>query len=140
VERQAHVIEARGRNQPKASRHPGLDDDQSPVPGQRDHDPLAAAVHPIDARRGDAPAELVGVTALDQGRVVHRDRTQRPPDRAGRSPRTIVSTSGNSGIGAQSPIDTPGHSKAGPRISHGCSNFIRFPLNPSIFLMVLDKS
>ena len=104
LERQAHVVGSIGRDQPKPSRHPGLDDDQSPVVRPARSRPTCPAARPARHRAPRHPAgELLGrrTPGAGTGRAPRPPRSSCPTS-AGRSPRTIVSTSGNSGIAALS--------------------------------------
>ena len=131
-----------GVDEPKSSRHPGLDDDNPPVPGQRDHDPLAPPAHaPRPSHPPPARSNSSRRAPLEQERVVDLEpRARSGPARAGRSPRTIVSTSGNSGIGDLLRI-------APIRILSGCRlDAMHRAENPSYsvkfrqnFLKVLDR-
>ena len=71
---------ARGRagrgDEPKTSRHPRLNDDDTPVVAQRDDHPLPAPLHPLHDRAADPRRELLRPSPLEA-------RTGRaPPPRA----------------------------------------------------------
>ena len=68
------------------------------VTGQGHDDPLAPTHHLAHRRAPAVPRELLRRTAVQQERVEDLDPPQLRPTSAGRRPRTIVSTSGNSGI------------------------------------------
>ena len=77
-ERQADVFGSIGIDEPKASSHPRLDDDDSPVIGERDHDPLSPATHLRDLNLASPPRELLRVAALEQEGIVDLDPLDEP--------------------------------------------------------------
>ncbi len=97
-EDQADVVRAFGRNKPKPSSHPGLDDDQSTAITQCEHNPLTASVDSVDQCPSTQMFKLAGRVTDEQELVEDLHLAQGLPPSAGRSPRTIVSTSGNSGM------------------------------------------
>ena len=62
-----------GLDQPKASSHPGLDDDESSVITERDHDPLSPALHLRDLYPPTAPLELLRTAPLNEIGIVDLD-------------------------------------------------------------------
>ena len=76
----ADVLGSIGRDEPKASRHPRLDDDSAPTLAQLDHDPLAAAAQAKHRRSAYTALELLRRPTLEQKRVDHVEAGDGPTD------------------------------------------------------------
>jgi hypothetical protein len=76
MEYQADVFGSFGSNQPKASRHPGLDDDNSPGLRERQHHPLAPSLDRLNQKALDSGVQLPGASALEQRPIPDLDRPQ----------------------------------------------------------------
>ena len=63
VENKANVVRSSGLSQPKASRHSRLNDDNSPMSGQGQNDPLTSPTHLADRRPPAESRQVVRRTA-----------------------------------------------------------------------------